>query len=88
VGSIPAGNAYIGKSAPDIQESRTNQNKQMPDGVSFGESSFVRPDDGDTFSPARIRRFSQPVLNPQAWFCTADELIGAMDLVEPQVERF
>jgi hypothetical protein len=28
------------------------------------------------------------VLNPKAWFCTADELIGAMDLLEPQVERF
>jgi hypothetical protein len=60
----------------------------MPDGVSFGEPSFLRPDDSETFSPVRIRRFSQAVLSAEAWFYTADELIAAMDLVEPNVERF
>lgn len=60
----------------------------MPDGVSFGEPSFSQPDDSETFSPARIRRFSQSVLSAEAWFCAADELIGAMNLLELNVERF
>jgi hypothetical protein len=60
----------------------------MPDGVSFGEPSFLRPDDSETFSPVRIRRFSQAVLSAEAWFYTADELIAAMDLLEPHVGRF
>ena len=60
----------------------------MPDEVSFGEPSFSHPEDSDIFSPARIRHFSQSVLNADAWFCAADELIAAMDLLEPHVERF
>jgi len=28
------------------------------------------------------------VLSAEAWFCAADELIAAMDLLEPHVERF
>jgi hypothetical protein len=72
-----------------LKKSERNQNEQKRRGkVSLGEPCFFRPDDGDTFSPARIRRFSQSVLSAEAWFCTADELIGAMDLVEPHVERF
>jgi hypothetical protein len=68
--------------------SERNQNEKMADGVSLGEPSFFRPDDSDTFSPARIRRFSQAVLSAEAWFYTADELIAAMDLLEPHVGRF
>jgi hypothetical protein len=60
----------------------------MPDEVSFGEPSFFQPDDNETFSPARIRRFSQAMLSAEAWFYTADELIAAMDLLEPHVGRF
>ena len=60
----------------------------MPDEVSFGEPSFSYPDDSDTFSPARIRRFSQYVLSATAWFRSADELIAAMDQLEPHVQRF
>src|SRR5690348_14482397 len=60
----------------------------MPDEISFGEPSFSHPEDSDIFSPARIRHFSQSVLNGDAWFCAADELIAAMDLLEPHVERF
>jgi len=60
----------------------------MPDEASFAEPSFGHPEDNDFFSPARIRRFSQSVLSAEAWFCAADELIAAMDLLEPHVERF
>jgi hypothetical protein len=56
--------------------------------VSFGEPAFGCPDDGDVLSPARIRRFSQYVLSMEAWFRTADELIEAMNLLEPHVVRF
>ena len=59
----------------------------MPDPVSLGEPIFSYPDDSD-ISPARIRRFSQSVLSAEAWFRSADELIAAMDLLEPQVVRF
>ena len=38
--------------------------------------------------PAKIRHFSQSVLSAEAWFCTADELIAAMELVGRNVERF
>jgi hypothetical protein len=72
-----------------LRESELNQNKRKTSGkVSLGEPRFFHPDDSDTFSPARIRRFSQAVLSAEAWFCAADELIGAMNLVEPHVERF
>jgi hypothetical protein len=54
----------------------------------LGEPSFSQPDDDDIFSPARIRRFSQSVLSADAWFRSADELIAAMNLLEPHVERF
>lgn len=60
----------------------------MPDEVSFGEPSFFCPDDSETFSPARIRRFSQSVLSEEAWFRSADKLIATMDLLEPDVQRF
>ncbi len=60
----------------------------MADEISFGEPSFSSPDDSETFTPERIRRFSQAVLSVEAWFRSADELIAAMDLLEPHVERF
>ncbi len=40
------------------------------------------------FRPSRIRRFSQSVLSAEGWFCTADELIATMEVLEPHVERF
>jgi hypothetical protein len=68
----------------------------MPDEISFGEPSFVsfpyyelsQSEDSDAFATARIRDFSQSVLSAEAWFRTADELIAAMDLLEPHVEGF
>jgi hypothetical protein len=59
----------------------------MSNEVSFGEPIFFHPDESD-ISPARIRRFSQSVLSAEAWFRSADELIAAMDLLEPNVVRF
>ena len=35
-----------------------------------------------------IARFSESVLNAEVWFHTADELIVAMKLLEPQVKRY
>jgi len=37
---------------------------------------------------AKIVRFSQYVLSPEAWFRIADELEAAVKLLEPQIERF
>jgi hypothetical protein len=72
-----------------MENSEQNQNnKESGDGVFLGEPCFFQPDDADVFTPERIRRFSEAVLNAETWFCTADELIGAMELLEPQVERF
>jgi hypothetical protein len=64
--------------------------------VSFGEPSFGSfpffelsdSEDSDIFAKERIRHFAQSVLSVEAWFCTANELIAAMDLLEPHVERF
>ena len=70
------------------QKSEPNQNKNMADEVSYGEPSFFYPDDSETFTPARIRHFAESVLSAEAWFRSADELIAAMDLLEPHVERF
>jgi hypothetical protein len=36
----------------------------------------------------KIARFSQYVLSPEAWFRSANELEGAMKLLEPQIECF
>jgi hypothetical protein len=36
---------------------------------------------------ARIAAFSQAVLTPEEWFRRADELIAAMDLLEPDVKH-
>src|SRR6266481_7910976 len=62
------------------ERSETNQSKTRASRVSFGEPSFI--------SYPYVRQFSQSVLSAEAWFRTADELIAAMDLVEPNVERF
>jgi len=78
------------------KSSELNQNKQMPDEVSFGEPSFTSfpyselndSEDSDIFAKARIRHFSQSVLSAEAWFQTANELIAAMDLLEPHVASF
>jgi hypothetical protein len=40
------------------------------------------------FAKERIRHFARSVLNAEAWFQTANQLIAAMDLLEPHVERF
>ena len=77
-------------------KSEHNQNEQMAGGVSFGEpslvshpySAFSDSEDKDTFATARILQFAQSVLNAEAWFRAADELIAVMDLLEPTVERF
>jgi hypothetical protein len=88
VGSIPAGDDYIRKSARVVQKVRTEPEQHMADEVSYGEPSFFYPDDSETFAPARIRHFAESVLSAEAWFHSADELIAAMDLLEPHVERF
>jgi hypothetical protein len=36
---------------------------------------------------ARIASFSRAVLTPEEWFRRADELIAAMQLLEPHVKR-
>ena len=63
----------------------------MPNKVSVGEPTFIScsdSEDSDPFAKERIRHFSQSVLSAEAWFRTANELITAMDLIEPHVERF
>ena len=68
----------------------------MPDEPSFGEPGFgsfpyselSHSEDSDIFAVARIRDFSHSVLSAEAWFRIADELIAAMDLLEPHVEGF
>ena len=62
------------------ERSETNQSKTKTGEVSFGEPSLG--------SIPYVRQFSQSVLSAEAWFRTADELIAAMDLVEPNVEHF
>jgi hypothetical protein len=48
-----------------------------------------RPDETpEERDKAKIARFSQYVLSPEAWFRIADELGAAMELLEPQIERF
>jgi hypothetical protein len=68
----------------------------MPDEVSLGEPTLVSvphselsdSEDSDIFASARIRHFAQSVLSAEAWFHIADELIAAMNVLEPHVERF
>jgi hypothetical protein len=48
-----------------------------------------RPDETpEERDKAKIARFSQYVLSAEAWFRIADELGAAMELLEPQIERF
>jgi hypothetical protein len=56
--------------------------------MSFPFSELSDSEDSDIFATARIRHFAQSVLSAEAWFRTADELIAAMDPLEPHVERF
>ena len=63
----------------------------MPNKVSVGEPIFLScsdSEDSDPFAKERIRHFSQSVLSAEAWFETADQLIAAMVLLEPHVQRF
>src|SRR5947209_7624367 len=68
----------------------------MPDEVSFGEpslipaphSAFSETEDSEIFAKARIRQFAQAVLSADAWFRVANELTAAMQLLEPDIERF
>jgi hypothetical protein len=60
----------------------------MSDEISLGEPSTFYPDDSETFTPARIRHFAESVLSAEAWFRSADELIEAMNVLEPHVKRF
>jgi len=62
------------------ERSELNQSKTKAGEVSFGEPRFT--------AYPYVRQFSQSVLSAEAWFHTAEELIAAMDLVEPNVERF
>ena len=74
-----------------MENSKSNQNKQMADGVSFGEPSFTSfpySELSNSEDRDRIRHFSQSVLSAEAWFQTANELIAAMDVLEPHVESF
>jgi hypothetical protein len=78
------------------EKSEPNQNAKMADEVSLGEPEFrsfpfselSHSEDSDIFVAAKIREFSRSVLSAEAWFRTADELIAAMDLLEPHVEGF
>jgi hypothetical protein len=63
----------------------------MPNKVSLGEpmfDSYSDSEDSNPFAKERIRHFSQSVPSAEAWFRTANELITAMDLLQPHVERF
>jgi hypothetical protein len=63
----------------------------MPNKVWLGEPIFIScidSEDSDPFAKERIRHFSQSVLSAEAWFRTANELITAMDLLQPHVERY
>ena len=63
----------------------------MPNKVSVGEPIFLScsdSEDSDPFAKERIRHFSQSVLSAEAWFRAANELITAMDLLQPHVERY
>jgi hypothetical protein len=90
VGSIPAGNVYIGEQRQMSKKSEHNQNNKLPDEPSiFASGSFPYPQ----LSPseereAKIARFAQSVLSEAAWFDAANELIAAMGLLEPPIERY
>ena len=60
----------------------------MSDEISLGEPFTFYPDDSETFTPARIRHFAESVLSAAAWFCSADEVIEAMNVLEPHFKRF
>ena len=64
----------------------------MPNKVSLVEPTFFvscsDSEDSDPFAKERIRHFARSVLNAEAWFETADQLIAAMVLLEPHVQRF
>ena len=64
----------------------------MPDEISapgsLPDSEPSRSEEEDILTRARIARFSQSVLNEQAWFSAANELIAAMELLEPHIELF
>lgn len=64
----------------------------MTDGVSFGEPCFIpafgHSETSDIFASHLIRDFAQAVLSAEAWFRAADELIAAMDLLEPNIADF
>lgn len=60
----------------------------MDNNISLGDPTLFFPDDSETIPARRIRHFSRSVLSVEAWFRSADELIEAMQLLEPNVERF
>jgi len=64
----------------------------MPDEISapgsLPDSEPSRSEEEDILTRARIARFSQSVLSEQAWFSAANELIAAMELLEPHIELF
>jgi hypothetical protein len=67
----------------------------VPDEVSLGEpslipdySAFSEAEDKEIFAKVRIRQFAQAVLSAEAWFRVANELTSAMQLLEPDIERF
>src|SRR5438477_3733092 len=64
------------------------ESNQMPERVSLGEPTLFSGDNSEIFSRARIQRYSHELLSAEAWFRSAGELIAAMELLEPEVNRF
>ena len=55
---------------------------------SFPFSELNVSEEEGILTRARIARFSQTVLSAEAWFRVANELIVAMELLEPHIESF
>ena len=55
---------------------------------SFPYSELSLSEERDILTRARISRFSQSVLSEEAWFRAANELIAAMELLEPHIKSF
>jgi hypothetical protein len=55
---------------------------------SFPSSELSLAEEQEIFTRARIARFSHVVLSEEAWFCVANELTAAMELLEPEIEHY
>jgi len=45
-------------------------------------------EDAELLTKKKIARFSQYILSQEAWFCTANKLIAAMKLLEPDIKSY